>query len=256
MRFVEETDGKSFVQVNDGTKKEEKEYASKGVAGTALGLGIAGTALWLLNGGLNGCGLFGRNCGGATAAEVAISSNEQYLERKECEDMVALTNAMWQRVYNEQGQRFNDRQVINQEMFGIYSAMRNGFDVINAKHNQDAFDLYKYSRDSKDELAGEIGALRTEVAVLKASRGQIFTVEDAKAIYDKHVRNINREITYWDVYVAVNAQYHDYIRMYKQWFPNLTEEQLDEKIIHSAINFWFEDEDAGSGKVWNYFKNI
>lgn len=56
--------------------------------------------------------------------------------------------------------------------------------------------------------------------------------------------------------VAVNAQYHDYIRMYKQWFPNLTEEQLDEKIIHSAINFWFEDEDAGSGKVWNYFKNI
>lgn len=50
MRFVEETDGKSFVQVNDGTKKDEKEYASKGVAGTALGLGIAGTALWLLNG--------------------------------------------------------------------------------------------------------------------------------------------------------------------------------------------------------------
>lgn len=39
-------------------------------------------------------------------------------------------------------------------------------------------------------------------------------------------------------------------------FPNLTEEQLDEKIIHSAINFWFEDEDAGSGKVWNYFKDI
>lgn len=90
----------------------------------------------------------------------------------------------------------------------------------------------------------------------KLNRGIKSTVEDAKAIYDKHVRNINREITCWDVYVAVNAQYHDYIRMYKQWFPNLTEEQLDEKIIHSAINFWFEDEDAGSGKVWNYFKNI
>lgn len=44
--------------------------------------------------------------------------------------------------------------------------------------------------------------------------------------------------------------------LYKQWFPNLTEEQLDEKIIHSAINFWFEDEDAGSGKAWNYFKDI
>lgn len=38
----------------------KKEYASKGVAGTALGLGIAGTALWLLGG--NARGLFG-NCG-------------------------------------------------------------------------------------------------------------------------------------------------------------------------------------------------
>ena len=47
-----------------------------------------------------------------------------------------------------------------------------------------------------------------------------------------------------------------YIRLYQDWFPNLTEEQLDEKVIYSAINFWFKDEDAGTGKVWNYFKEI
>lgn len=29
-------------------------------------------------------------------------------------------------------------------MFGIYSTMRNGFDVINANANKNAFDLYKY----------------------------------------------------------------------------------------------------------------
>jgi hypothetical protein len=40
----------------------ENKFASKGVAGTGLGLGIAGTALGLLNG--NGIGgLFGNNCG-------------------------------------------------------------------------------------------------------------------------------------------------------------------------------------------------
>lgn len=33
-------------------------------------------------------------------------------------------------------------------------------------------------------------------------------------------------------------------------------ELLDEKVIYSAINFWFKDEDAGTGKVWNYFKEI
>lgn len=43
---------------------EHKEYASKGVAGTGLGLGIAGTALGLLNGNGNGlAGLFGGGCG-------------------------------------------------------------------------------------------------------------------------------------------------------------------------------------------------
>lgn len=42
----------------------ENKYASKGVAGTGLGLGIAGTALGLMAGGLNGGGLnlFGGNC--------------------------------------------------------------------------------------------------------------------------------------------------------------------------------------------------
>ena len=38
----------------------EVEYASKGVAGSGLGLGIAGTALGLLNGGLNG--VLGNGC--------------------------------------------------------------------------------------------------------------------------------------------------------------------------------------------------
>lgn len=59
-----------------------------------------------------------------------------------------------------------------------------------------------------------------------------------------------------DVYVALNAQYHDYSRLYTEWYSNITNEDLDNKIIASAINFWFKDEDAGTGKVWNYFKNI
>lgn len=43
---------------------------------------------------------------------------------------------MWRSTYAQQNQRFEDRQTINQEMFGIYSAMRNGFDVINAAANK------------------------------------------------------------------------------------------------------------------------
>ena len=74
------------------------------------------------------------------------------------------------KAYDAQKARQDDRNVLNAELFSIYSAMRNGFDAINAKHNEDAFNLYKYSRDSKDELSSEIGELRTELAVLKATR--------------------------------------------------------------------------------------
>ncbi len=160
-------------------EKEEKDYASKGVAGTALGLGIAGTALWLLGGGRCGGGLFGlggNNCGNnginglETAAIAGNAVNEQYLERKECEDAITLTNAIWNQAMVREQERFSDRQTINAEMFGIYKSTRDGFDVINAKHNQDSFNLYKYSRDNKDELSAQIGDLRCEVAVLKATR--------------------------------------------------------------------------------------
>ena len=147
----------------------KKEYASKGLAGTALGLGIGGLAVSLLNNGCNPLGIFGRNCG-TNAGEVAIVANEQYLERKQCADFVELVNGMWQKAYDAQKARQDDRNILNAELFNIYSAMRNGFDAISAKHNEDAFNLYKYSRDSKDELSSEIGELRTEVAILKATR--------------------------------------------------------------------------------------
>lgn len=177
MMLVDKESGKSFVQMEE-TEHNSKEYASKGVAGTALGLGIAGTALWLLNGGLGGCGngLFGLNscCSGSSiaagAAIAAEDANSRYLERKECEDYITLVNGLWQKSYDQQKERFADRQTINQEMFGIYSSMRNGFDAINAKHTADLFALYKSTRDDKDAILAEVGALRTEVAVMKAIR--------------------------------------------------------------------------------------
>lgn len=86
--------------------------------------------------------------------------------------------------------------------------------------------------------------------------GEVYNIDYAKMIYDNHVRNIDNNITVWDVYVALNAQYHDHVNEYKKWFGNLDENKLDAKIANATITFWFEDEDAGGGKVWNYFKNI
>ena len=176
MMLIDKENGKSYVQVEE-TEHDKKDYASKNVAGTALGFGIGATALWLLNNGLGG-NLFGRGMGiGHSVADMALSAgesslarNEQYLERKQCADYVQLVNDMWQVSYNQQNQRFNDRQTLNQEFFGLYSSMRNGFDAITAKHNADLFALYKSTRDDKDVVLAEVGALRTEVAIMKAIR--------------------------------------------------------------------------------------
>lgn len=88
----------------------------------------------------------------------------------------------------------------------------------------------------------------------KVCKGEIYNYDCAKNVFDKYVRNINSSITVWDVYVAINAQYHDYVRLYSEWFRNINKNELDNKIIESAITFYFKDEDSGSIKTWNYFK--
>lgn len=50
MMLVDKETGKGYVEM-EKVHHDKKEYASKGVAGTALGLGIAGTALALFNNG-------------------------------------------------------------------------------------------------------------------------------------------------------------------------------------------------------------
>lgn len=48
----------------------------------------------------------------------------------------------------------------------------------------------------------------------------------------------------------------DNIELYKEWFGEDNIENIKDKIIESAIVNWFEDEDAGIEKVWNYFRAI
>lgn len=136
MMLVDKETGKGYVEM-EKVHRDKKEYASKAVGGTALGLSIGALGLQLLGGGLLNCGLFGNRATVAeTAAIAGTAANEHYLERKQCADQVQFVNDMWRSTYAQQNQRFEDRQTINQEMFGIYSAMRNGFDVINANANK------------------------------------------------------------------------------------------------------------------------
>ena len=103
-------------------------------------------------------------------------------------------------------------------------------------------------------LGLDIGGLAVSLLNNGCNPLGIFGRNCAKNVFDKYVRNINSSITVWDVYVAINAQYHDYVRLYSEWFRNINKNELDNKIIESAITFYFKDEDSGSTKTWNYFK--
>lgn len=56
-------------------------------------------------------------------------------------------------------------------------------------------------------------------------------------------------LTPCDVYVAINAQYHDYAKLFEEWFGG----NIDNKVFESAITFWFKDVDFDGDKVWECF---
>lgn len=162
-------------------------YASKGVAGTGLGLGIAGTALGLLALSRNrGFNLFGNggntpenvniNTLGTTSGYSVCGPTAFQAWEKGCEDTLALQKGLYEQALNQQAQRFADRQVLDAELFSVwkgqvdadfslYKGYRDGFDIVTAKQNADAFGLYKSQRDADDALAARISALETKQAI-------------------------------------------------------------------------------------------
>ena len=75
------------------------EFASKGVAGSGLGLGIAGTALGLLNNGGMFSGLFGGNCGCSENMPVNRYELNQEQRIADLQAQISLRDA---NIYNDQ----------------------------------------------------------------------------------------------------------------------------------------------------------
>lgn len=139
MKFINKENGEELVEVSG-----HKDYASKGLAGTALGFGIGGTVLGLLNGGLNLVG-GGKGQGGNGACVYTAETKAE------------LYNGMWELAYNGAQARRADRELVISELFGLY------------KSQTDAdFQNYKFARDSFDVMAARVGQLETQIAVLAA----------------------------------------------------------------------------------------
>ena len=172
--------------------KKHDEYASKGIAGTGLGLGIAGTALglgaWLFgNGGrspfgslgygnmpenvnINAYGMGGSSSNSPTALQVM---------EKECADEVKLLTDMFGLKLDTANKFYAMRETDIAEKFGLYKSQ---VDAINAENRRamqaefglyksqidSDFGLYKNQRDQYDALQAKYSDLDKKVSIMEA----------------------------------------------------------------------------------------
>lgn len=143
----------------------EKEYASNGKANAALTTGIIGTSLaGLLTLGKGGLGnLFG--CGNANTCGTPanVTTEDLYVERKECQDYIDLTKQYYQ------GQLLNQRELTN-AFFDSYKQNADSSFGLYQKIVDSSFGLYKNQRDIKDDLISKIDSVDKKVDMMAAVR--------------------------------------------------------------------------------------
>ena len=79
--------------------------------------------------------------------------------------------------------------------------------------------------------------------------GEKHDMNKAHEICERYKEVLPNDVEPCDVYVAINAQYHDYAKLFEEWFGG----NIDNKVFESAITFWFKDVDFDGDKVWEYF---
>lgn len=79
--------------------------------------------------------------------------------------------------------------------------------------------------------------------------GEKYDMNKAHEICERYKEVLPNDVEPCDVYVAINAQYHDYAKSFEEWFGG----NIDNKVFESAITFWFKDVDFDGDKVWEYF---
>lgn len=161
--------------------KKHDEYASKGIAGTGLGLGIAGTALglgaWLFGG--NNRSVFGSLGGSNMPENVNINANGmggsssnsptalQVME-KECADEVKLLTDMFGLKLDTANKFYAMRETDIAEKFGLYKSQVDAINAENRRAIDAEFGLYKTGRDQYDATNAKMAALETKIAVMEA----------------------------------------------------------------------------------------
>ena len=112
--------------------------------------------------------------------------------------------------------------------------------------------LNSYENHEKSITPEEAKKIVSEMCHIEGGRkyiGEKYGITKATEIHSKYKNIMSSNVTVCDVYIAINKQYHCYISLFKTWFT----ENIDCKIIESAIVFWFLDSSSKNiNKVHEY----
>lgn len=79
---------------------------------------------------------------------------------------------------------------------------------------------------------------------------------DVTPLYTVNKKRLTYPYNKWDFEVALNMIKSDNCPLLKEWFPEASKEELQNKVVDLTVN-WLNDEDNpyGDAKVWGYFRN-
>ena len=127
------------------------------------------------------------------------------------------------------------------------------------RHDWDEYDEYPMHKNAMYTMSDEhfetheakqIVAEMYHYDMNRKHTGEHFDMRKAEEVFAKHKENFVSKATPEDVYVAINAMYHDLCGLYKSWFGS----NIDDRIIMTAITFWFKDDDYQGNKILDYFE--
>lgn len=114
--------------------------------------------------------------------------------------------------------------------------------LMSGGYNDDGYHFNEYE-------AKEVVEQMYHVKDNKKYIGKKYDMNKAHEICERYKEVLPNDVEPCDVYVAINAQYHDYAKLFEEWFGG----NIDNKVFESAITFWFKDVDFDGDKVWEYF---
>ena len=114
--------------------------------------------------------------------------------------------------------------------------------LMSGGYNDDGYHFNEYE-------AKEVVEQMYHVKDNKKYIGEKYDMNKAHEICERYKEVLPNDVEPCDVYVAINVQYHDYAKLFEEWFGG----NIDNKVFESAITFWFKDVDFDGDKVWEYF---